>query len=438
MTDSDRKESRFTRNLNFEDYTPPDLCRIFERRCGQDDYNLTPAARARAFLLFSAAYGRRDENFGNARLVRNVFQEATILHAERLVKIPGERGRDLLPTLDGPDIPLAVKGGIDFNALDLTGARWEAECPACHKTRTVGLGGLGESCACECGQRYVSPWWNLVPGSLEGFPSDLVFTSLPADRLGLPEPAPEVRKVDEPPVAAKDVVVESLPRLEVWLDRAKGVKMEFVRISPGKFRMGSKGGDANEKPVHEVEITRDFWMGVTEVTQEQWELVMGGNPSHFKGADLPVEQVSWDVCRDFLRKLNEKYGDQAAGNKFTLPTEAEWEYACRAGSGGKWCFGDDKSKLGEYAWYCENSGGKTHEVRQKKPNGWGLYDMHGNVWEWCGDWYGPYGAGAIRDPQGASSGGVRVLRGPIRQPPWAACAGVSTGVLFLHEHIDQG
>ena len=156
-------------------------------------------------------------------------------------------------------------------------------------------------------------------------------------------------------------------------------------------------------------ITKPFYLGKYEVTQEQWEAVMGSNPSNFKGPKNPVEQVSWDDCQEFLDKLNAKAGGQ--GGKFVLPTEAQWEYACRAGSTGKFCFGDDEKQLGEYAWYDENSDSKTHPVGEKKPNAWGLYDMHGNVWEWCQDWYGAYGAEAVDDPSGPTTGSGRVFRG---------------------------
>ena len=136
---------------------------------------------------------------------------------------------------------------------------------------------------------------------------------------------------------------------------------------------------------------------------------MGNNPSNFKGPKNPVEQVSWDDCQRFLKKLNEKVG----GGKFSLPTEAQWEYACRAGSTTRYYFGDDESELGDYAWYDENSGSKTHPVGEKKPNAWGLYDMHGNVWEWCQDWYdgGYYAKSPMDDPTGPATGSYRVGRG---------------------------
>jgi formylglycine-generating enzyme required for sulfatase activity len=181
------------------------------------------------------------------------------------------------------------------------------------------------------------------------------------------------------------------------------IGMEFVRIPAGEFDRGSLPDD--EGTVHHVNIEKAFYMGRYEVTQKQWRAIMGNNPSYFTGDDnLPVEQVSWDDVQDFITKLNEKEGT----DKYRLPSEAEWEYACRAGTTTRYSFGDSESELGDYAWYAENSGsrspkkgdffvydeddwienrwkGKTHSVGQKRPNPWGLYDMHGNVWEWVQD-----------------------------------------------------
>jgi formylglycine-generating enzyme required for sulfatase activity len=176
----------------------------------------------------------------------------------------------------------------------------------------------------------------------------------------------------------------------------------YVKIQPGEFLMGANSDQPDEKPVHRVRITLGFEMGKYEVTQAQWEAVMGGNPSHFKGADLPVENVSWDDVQNFLLRLNEKSLDYL----YRLPTEAEWEYACRAGTTGDYAGGVDS-----LAWYRNNSGNTTHTVGQKSPNAWGLYDMHGNVWEWCQDWYEAYASAEAVDPKGASTGAARVLRG---------------------------
>jgi formylglycine-generating enzyme required for sulfatase activity len=199
------------------------------------------------------------------------------------------------------------------------------------------------------------------------------------------------------------------PPKELAVDLGGGVKLEMVLIPAGSFMMGDEKGEDRHKPVHKVSITKPFHLGKYEVTQEQWKAVMGNNPSRFKGASNPVEQVSWDDSQVFLGNLNAKAGGQ--GGKFVLPTEAQWEYACRAGSTGKFCFGDDEEQLGEYAWYEKNSGKRTHPVGEKKPNAWGLYDMHGNVWEWCQDWYGAYGAEAVTDPSGPIMGSFRVARG---------------------------
>jgi formylglycine-generating enzyme required for sulfatase activity len=184
--------------------------------------------------------------------------------------------------------------------------------------------------------------------------------------------------------------------------------MEFVLIPAGTFMMGAEDGESDERPVHQVTISRPFYLGKYEVTQAQWQAVMGNNPSLFQGdPKLPVEQVWWTDVQDFLRKLNAKEG----GNRYRLPTEAEWEYAARAGSTTAYGFGSDASRLGEYAWYRDNSGGKTRPVGQLKPNAWGLYDMHGNVMEWVQDWYGRYPAESVTDPQGPASGSHRMRRG---------------------------
>ena len=162
-----------------------------------------------------------------------------------------------------------------------------------------------------------------------------------------------------------------------------GVVMEFVRIRPGAFRMGSTKGFSNERPVHLVVIKDPFYLGKYKVTQEQWKAVMGNNPSNFQGARNPVDTVSWNDCTNFVAKLNEKL----PGQTFRLPTEAEWEYACRAGNAGDYCYGDGESNLRAYAWYSKNSESTTHPVGGKKPNAWGLHDMHGNGLEWCQDVY---------------------------------------------------
>ncbi len=190
------------------------------------------------------------------------------------------------------------------------------------------------------------------------------------------------------------------------------IGMEFMQIPAGEFDMGSPSNEAgrniDEGPVHRVKIAKAFYMGKYEVTQKQWREVMGTNPSNFKGDNLPVGQVSWNDAQEFVKKLNEKEG----ANKYRLPSEAEWEYAARAGTTTRYSFGDDESKLGDYAWFYGNSGSKTHDVGQKKPNPWGLYDMHGNVWEWVQDIYQNNYNGAPTDGSAwESSGSGRVVRG---------------------------
>ena len=187
----------------------------------------------------------------------------------------------------------------------------------------------------------------------------------------------------------------------------------MVYIKGGCFDMGNIFGDeeaeGGEKPVHTV-CVGDFYLNKTEVTQKQWIDIIGHNPSKFKSGDRPVERVSWNSVQDFIKKLN-----KATGMNYRLPTEAEWEYAARSGGGKeKWAGADEESELGEYAWYYNNSARDgTHSVAGKEPNGLGLYDMMGNVWEWCSDWYDRnyYENSPAKNPQGPSDGSTRVLRG---------------------------
>jgi len=189
------------------------------------------------------------------------------------------------------------------------------------------------------------------------------------------------------------------------------IGMEFILIPAGEFRMGAddKEGFEDERPVHRVRITRPFYLGKYPVTQGQWEAVMETNPSHFTGnPNRPVENVAWHDAQEFLRRLSEK-----EGKPYRLPTEAEWEYAARAGSNTTYCFGDDVKLLREYAWYADNSGNETHPVGQLDANAWGLHDIHGNVWEWVQDWYAAnyYQQSAVINPSGPDSSEYKVSRG---------------------------
>lgn len=195
---------------------------------------------------------------------------------------------------------------------------------------------------------------------------------------------------------------------KVFTDKTTG--MDFIFVKGGCFQMGDVFGDGfdYEKPVHEA-CVGNFYMGKYEVTQGQWKQVMGSNPSYFSscGDGCPVENMSWNDAQTFIEKLN-----RSSGKKYRLPTEAEWEYAARSGGKKeKWAGTTSESSLGSYAWYSANSGSKTHPVGQKQPNGLGLYDMTGNVWEWCSDWYANYSSDRISNPVGASSGSDRVYRG---------------------------
>ena len=178
----------------------------------------------------------------------------------------------------------------------------------------------------------------------------------------------------------------------------------MIRVEAGAFRMG--GDYYSDEKVHEVTLTQNYYIGETLVTQELWQAIMGDNPSKFRGANRPVERVSWDDSQKFIRRLN-----QLTGKTYRLPTEAEWEYAARGGNRSQGYSYSGRNCLDSVAWYADNSENETHDVMTKAPNELCLYDMSGNVWEWCSDWYGDYSSAPQTNPKGPSSGSDRVVRG---------------------------
>ena len=223
-----------------------------------------------------------------------------------------------------------------------------------------------------------------------------------AMRAAAPPVAPPAAPPPAAPLPAGSIPAETQPN---------GIGMEMKLIPAGKFQMGEVGSAVA------VTLTRPFWLGKTEVTQGQWEQVMGTKPWSGSGgksaADLPATNVNWTDATEFCKKLTQRErgtGKLPANEEYRLPTEAEWEYACRAGTTTKYSFGDDESKLGDFAWFSGNSGNAAHKVGTKQANPWGLYDMHGNIWEWCSDWYDGKLAGGA-DPAGPGGGSNRVHRG---------------------------
>jgi len=211
--------------------------------------------------------------------------------------------------------------------------------------------------------------------------------------------------------------LQALPPKEI----TNSIGMKLVLIPKGTFTMGSpesEEGRQDNETQHSVTISKDYYLGVYEVTQAQYEKVMGKNLSDFQGvivdnenAELPVENVSWDDAVEFCKKLSAQPEEKEAGRVYRLPTESEWEYACRAGSKTAYSFDDEEGLLPEYGWFDRNSSNRTHTVGLLEPNAWGLYDMHGNVWELCSDWYGEYPNEPVSDPNGPTKGTHRVLRG---------------------------
>ena len=217
--------------------------------------------------------------------------------------------------------------------------------------------------------------------------------------------------VAQPTVAQQPVVQAPVTNGDnISIPVKDGISIDMVRVEAGTFTMGATPEMENpwdgEKPTHQVTLTNDYYIGKYEVTQALWQAVMGNNPSYFKGDNLPVEKVSWNDCQEFISKLN-----TITGKTFRLPTEAEWEYAARGGKKSRGYQYSGSSNLSDVAWYKDNSGNKTHAVGSKQANELGIYDMSGNVWEWCQDWYGKYSSSSQTNPTGANSGSNRVRRG---------------------------
>ena len=232
-------------------------------------------------------------------------------------------------------------------------------------------------------------------------------------QITLTKEAPAIQQspVSQPIVAQQPVAQTPVTNSDnISIPVKNGISIDMVRVEAGTFTMGAtqemEDPWDDEKPAHQVTLTNDYYIGKYEVTQALWQAVMGNNPSGFKGDNLPVENVSWDDCQEFISKLN-----RITGKTFRLPTEAEWEYAARGGKKSRGYQYSGSNNLFDVAWYKDNSGSKTHAVGSKQANELGIYDMTGNVWEWCQDCFGTYSSSLQVNPTGATSGSSRVLRG---------------------------
>ena len=226
------------------------------------------------------------------------------------------------------------------------------------------------------------------------------------------EQKPSVASVASPTTmsSSSNMVGSSESGSVIIIPVKNGINIEMVKVEAGSFNMGAtpemENPNEDEKPVHRVTLTNNYYIGKYEVTQALWKIVMGSNPSNSKGDNLPVEKVSWNDCQKFISKLN-----KLTGKSFRLPTEAEWEYAARGGNKSRGYQYSGSNTIGDVAWYDGNSGSKTHAVGTKQPNELGAFDMTGNVWEWCQDWFNRYSSSPQTNPIGAVSGSCRVYRG---------------------------
>ena len=227
----------------------------------------------------------------------------------------------------------------------------------------------------------------------------------------------EAKVAEERAAAAKEAAARKAAAMPPFRELTNSIGIKMLLIQAGKFVMG----EVRNGPAHEVTLTKPFYLGVTEVTNAQWKAVMGEIPSDENAPDHPVERVGWEDVVGFCEKLSALSEERKAGRVYRLPTEAEWEYACRAGTKTAYSFGDDENLLGDVAWFEVNADRRTHPVGKKKPNPWGLYDMHGNAFEWVSDWYHAFPNYPVRDPSGPARGSSRVRRGGSWNHPAGRC-----------------
>lgn len=410
------------------------------RRAREADLTKRIVARNKAVNEMAEAYSEAEVFFQTLK-ANPVDPDANLAIGKYYCFMKGDWDRGIAMLALGSDTALKtvatieLDGPTDVNGqIDLGDGWW-------------GLAETKDDLAKERLRERAAVWYRLAAPKLSGLLKSKIekrINEVPKDRLArmaVPRPSKRAVTSAKPPTPpslavapfdahqAKQHQQASARYLGVPVEITNSIGMKLVLIPPGEFDMGSTQEEVDrllgkarqnnwprwytdrlpgEAPRHRVRITRAFYLGVCEVTQAQYVLIMGSNPSHFEGPSNPVEQVSWEDATEFCGKLSAK-----EGRTFRLPTEAEWEFACRGGTAAAWCFGDNEIEFSNYAWCKTNARRKTHTVGQKKPNAWGLYDIHGNVYEWCQDWYDEdyYAGSPTDDPPGPSGGSLHVDRG---------------------------
>ena len=391
---------------------------------GDSDYTL------RSFTISIWLQWVNDSPGEEYRVLLNNCSKVHLADCNYMLAVRNEaKGGELLGVVSGTD---RKPNTIISDGVKVTDGKWHHAALTCDAAKQqLSLYVDGKQCSSmpitngvNGGKGFASVgYWrghNWMYGLFNGAMDDLRIFTEPLNDIQIRELYDyEAATSPSPPAAYEPLEVKAAQTRQVAWAKHLGVPVEsqnsagmiFRSIPPGRFMMGAEVFEEDEKPRHAVELTRPIEFGIHEVTQEQFVAVMGKNPSQAKATKNPVEQVTWEEAREFCQRLSDRPEEKAQGYVYRLPTEAEWEYACRAGTTTDFSFGPDASGLVEFGWSDGNSDGKHHPVGEKKPNAWGLFDMHGNVGEWCYSWMGDYSSDPETDPVGPLISGTTAVRG---------------------------